>query len=345
MRRRVSLSLGFLILLLSGCVISPRRDGSSGGGGGGGTPIGKLYVTLDSGNAILRFDNALTATGNVAPAATIAGTSTSLLSPRSLVLDVSSDRLFVADPGANAVLVFDTISTKTGNIASNRAIAGALTNLISPIDLALDGGRNLLYVADGGNIFVFSSASTANGNVAPVRIITPSPAFNINGIFLEAATDRLFVSDATIGADAVKVFDNASSLNGSVAAARTITGGNTQLGQPGNLIVDSTGRLIVSNFSPAKITVYSNAATTSGNVTPSGAVTSPDMSGPSQITLNASNGDLYVADTFSARVVVFANIGTANGSVSANRNINGSNTQLGTVGIAEPRGLALDTTR
>ena len=79
MRRRVSLSLGFLILLLSGCVISPRRDGSSGGGGGGGTPTGKLYVTLDSGNAILRFDNALTATGNVAPAATIAGTSTSLL--------------------------------------------------------------------------------------------------------------------------------------------------------------------------------------------------------------------------------------------------------------------------
>src|SRR5436309_12233 len=46
MWRRVSLGLGFLILLLSGCVISPRRDGSSGGGGGGGTSIGKLYVTL-----------------------------------------------------------------------------------------------------------------------------------------------------------------------------------------------------------------------------------------------------------------------------------------------------------
>ena len=76
MWQRVGLGLGFLILLFSGCVISPRRDVSSGGGGGGGTPIGKLVVTLDSGNAILHFDNALTATGNVAPAATIAGSST-----------------------------------------------------------------------------------------------------------------------------------------------------------------------------------------------------------------------------------------------------------------------------
>ena len=345
MRLRVSAVLGLLILFLSGCVISPRRDVSSGGGGGGGTPTGKLYVTLDSGNAILRFDNALTATGNVPPAAIISGTATLLLSPRSVALDIGSDRLFVADPGANAVLVFDNISTKNGNIAPTRTIAGASTNLISPIDLALDGSRNLLYVADGGNIVVFSSASSVSGNQAPARIITPSPAFNVSGIFLDAATDRLFVSDATTGAEAIKVFDNASSLNNSVTAVRTIAGGNTQLGQPGNLIVDSAGRLIVSNFSPPKITVYSNAATTSGNVTPLGAVTSTDMGSPSQIALNAANSDLYVADTFSARVVVFANIGTANGNVSANRNINGSSTQLGTVGITEPRGVALDTTR
>src|SRR5438477_333276 len=81
----------------------------------------------------------------------------------------------------------------------------------------------------------------------------------------------LFLSDPadpTLGADAIRVFDRADTLTGNVAPSRTITGSATQLGQPGGLIVDSAGRLIVSNSSPARITIYSNAAAASGNVIP-----------------------------------------------------------------------------
>ena len=64
MFRRLSLGLSLFALVLSGCVISPRRDGTTSGGGGGGgggtTATGKLYVTNQAQNAILRFDNAST---------------------------------------------------------------------------------------------------------------------------------------------------------------------------------------------------------------------------------------------------------------------------------------------
>ena len=348
MFRRFGLGLSFLALILSGCVISPRRDGATGGGGGGGTTIGKLYVTNDTGNSILRFDNALaaTTTGNLIPAATIQGAATNLARPQAIVLDVAADRLFVADLGGPAILIFDSVSTKTGNVAPTRSIAGGATNLTGPVGVALDQTRNLLYVADGPDVLVYSSASTVGGNVAPARTITPSAGFTsgIGGIFLDSGADRLFLSDPAT--PAIAIFDNASALSSSTAASRTIVGTSTQLTQPGNLIVDSSNRLIVSNFSPPRIIIFSNAATTSGNVSPAGTLTSTDMTGPNQITLNAGNGDLYVADPFGARVLVFANAATANGNASATRNINGANTGFGAGGtVAGPRGVALDTTR
>src|SRR5215471_14480733 len=79
MLRRLTIVVSAVLLLcLAGCVISPRRDVVVSGGGGGATPTGKLYVTNDANNSIIRFDNAFTANGNVAPAATIAGTITQI---------------------------------------------------------------------------------------------------------------------------------------------------------------------------------------------------------------------------------------------------------------------------
>jgi hypothetical protein len=122
------------------------------------------------------------------------------------------------------------------------------------------------------------------------------------------------------------------------------------LGQPAGIVVDSSGRLIVSNFSPAQITVYANAATVNGNVVPSSIVGGGNttLSGPNQIVLNPSvgTGDLYVADPFAGQVAVFANAGTANGNIAPARRIFGSSTSLATTpGVATARGVALDTTR
>src|ERR1051326_7102168 len=99
-----------MIVVLSGCVISPRRTL-----GGGPTPTptptpsptptptpapaatGKLYVTSGSQNSIVRFDNAFTANGNPAPAANINGAATTLSVPIYLALDSTADRLFAVN--------------------------------------------------------------------------------------------------------------------------------------------------------------------------------------------------------------------------------------------------------
>ncbi|HYL94043.1 MAG TPA: hypothetical protein VEW69_12905, partial [Alphaproteobacteria bacterium] len=143
---------------------------------------GKLYVTNASTNAILRFDNAFTATGNMAPAATISGPATTLSNPRYIFLDTANDRLFVANNGGSSILIFDALSTKNGNVAPTRFIAGAGTSLATPVDVALDKTRDLLYVADGSSILVFATASTINGAIPPAR--TLSPGFTARAILL-----------------------------------------------------------------------------------------------------------------------------------------------------------------
>src|SRR5690349_8674927 len=116
--RTLTSALALPLVLLAGCVISPRRDGTTSGGGGGGTPgPGKLYVSNEASNSILRFDGALTATGNVTPAATITNSS-QILAPQFLLVDIGANRLYIASQGAAAVVIFDNASTRNGNITA-----------------------------------------------------------------------------------------------------------------------------------------------------------------------------------------------------------------------------------
>src|SRR5437879_2713802 len=118
----------FCLLLMAGCVISPRR--TLGGGGGTPTPTpsptptptpnpaatGKLYVSNGGSSSILRFDNAFTANGNATPAATIGGANTTLRSPAFITLDAAADRLYIANRGDLSVVVYDNVSTRSGNV-------------------------------------------------------------------------------------------------------------------------------------------------------------------------------------------------------------------------------------
>jgi hypothetical protein len=343
-----------LLLLVSivGCVISPRRTL-----GGGPTPTptptgsptptppaatGKLYVSNGGANSILRFDNALTASGNIVPSATISGASTTLNGPAFITLDATADRLYVANNSNLSILIFDNISTKNGNVAPERTIAGGSTTLVSPTDVSLDKGRNLLYVADDIDIHVFALASTATGNIAPAR--TLNMAFAVSAVFIDSANDRLYAADQA--GNAIAVFDSASTLNGPVTANRTIQGAATHLANPGGIQLDGLGRLVVSNAAPPGITIYNNAATANGNIAPAAEIVGSNtgMSVPDQIVVNTSGtGSLYNADSGAARVAVFSNLNTATGNIAPTRAIVGASTGL-TVG-GQPVGVALDTTR
>ncbi len=308
--RRIYAVFFVIVLLGSGCV-SPRRTpgGSGGGGGGGGGTGGQLYVSAS--NSILHFNNAETSNGNV------------------------------ANQGGGSILVFDNASTLNGNIAPTRVISGNATHLASPIDVALDATNNLLYVADGTSILVFASALTVSGNTAPVRNINLGAT--MGGLFLDATNNQLYVTDP--GDNTVDRLDSASTQDVVGIVGGAIAGVDTKLSQPRGLVLDGSGRIIVSNSAtPVSITVYPNASTATGDVIPVATISGSNtrLQAPGQIALNRSvaNGELYVLDPTATSILIFTNLSTANGNVTPARTISGSNT-----GLTAINGLAIDPTR
>lgn len=152
----------------------------------------KLYVinggTIGTGaNSLLVFENATTVVGNTAPARTISGGSTTLNSPSGGALDVFQDRLYVANAGSDSILVFNAISTISGNKAPDRALTGVLTALDQPRDLYFDLAGDRLYVANAGtdSVLVFNNAGIVTGNTAPNRTVALTPGSIPYGVFVD----------------------------------------------------------------------------------------------------------------------------------------------------------------
>jgi hypothetical protein len=303
----------------------------------------------------MRFDNALTATGNQAPAVTIT-VANIVGSVAYITLDAPNDRLYVADAGDVSILIYDNISTRTVSVAPSRTIAGAVhTTLFNPIDVAFDRVRNVLYVADEQDIIVFgSSALATGGDVAPARTLTTSFTGVVGAIFIDATNDRLYAADASANG-VIAVYDNASTLTtGTPSPTRLITGTNTNLTFPVGIQVDGLGRLVVSNLGnkniiptiPPSITIYSSAAVAiGGNIAPVAQIAGSNTGIliPDQIVVDPSGtGTLYNADPSAARVAVFANLNAATGNVNTlpTRSITGTGLTAG-----QPLGVALDNTR
>ncbi len=203
-----------------------------------------LYAAVQY--ALLAYDGASTAPADQAPTRIIAGAS---LDPifqdldTRLRLDPASDRLFVSND-MGTVAVYDAASTVSGEAQPDRVFTldpGTLLNYIW--GAAYDATRDELYLADsnvGGPIYVVSSASSADGTVAPSRSIG-GPATELAGpsqLGYDAGNDRLVVIDAH--GDNVKVFDLASTLDGDVAPTRVIGGSKLPIDYPNGGYLDPT---------------------------------------------------------------------------------------------------------
>ena len=332
------------MLALAGC----------GGSSSTSTPpppaIGHIYVTLANKDQVAGFPAG--ANGDARPQGLL---TVSPNGPTFVSLDVPHDRLAIrSDDGVPAITVVDNVSGifLNGIATAPRVITGAATTLGTKIDLcALDGTRDLLYVtqdlgAGTGVVLVFGPASTINGDVAPLRSFTL--VFHAGGLLLDAANDRLFLSDPVT--NAISVFDHASTLTGSVVPLRVISGANTQLKLPDQMVLDSSGRLIVSNpgflTNPqsSNILVFANAATANGNIAPAASSMMNQL--PSEMAISPA-GELYVVDG-NALITVYSGVATATGAINPIRVIAGPDTGLGFFQVnvpALPLGIAVDPTR
>ncbi|MFQ5598537.1 MAG: hypothetical protein ACE5GK_10855 [Nitrospiria bacterium] len=253
-----------------------------------------LYVANTAQNAILIYEKASTLKPPVKATRVIAGNLTRLDRPFGVAFDKNTNRLWVANRDANAVLLFDVncdgaTTALAGNIAPCRLlILDGVTLPNFPRDVAIDTGKNILYVSTAGNdsILIYDNAGTIGGppsscttdlsacSQAPARIISPhSGTEDVSklelpfGIYIDEANDRLYVANTGLNIPAIFIYENASTRNGGVVPERVIADGVagglstrlTQLTVPAGIDVDvATGRLsVVNNNSPNNVNVSS----------------------------------------------------------------------------------------
>lgn len=112
------------------------------------------------------------------------------------------------------------------NLAPVATISGALTMLMNPTGLGLDGAGNI-YVADAGRKAVLVFAAAANGNVPPTANISGALTGFVSPSDVKVdSAGRIYVADSGAG----KIFVFAAGANGNVAPTSTFTSPGTLVG-------------------------------------------------------------------------------------------------------------------
>jgi sugar lactone lactonase YvrE len=208
----------------------------------------------------------------LAPTRIIAGSNTTLVSPADLFFDRVRNELYVLDDPR--ILVFNVASLSTGpnNVAPTRTLTTSSTAGMAAI--FVDVNNNRLFLADlDGAIAIYDNASTLpTGTITPTRSILGSNTQLANpaGIQFDGV-GRLVVSNTgTLSvAPSITIYpSSAITAGGNVAPVAQISGSNTGFGTPMQIVVDpsGTGTAYLADSNAAKVAVYANLNTATGNI-------------------------------------------------------------------------------
>ena len=233
--------------------------------------------------------------------------------------------LYVADRGNQSIYIFDNVGTIDGGVDPVRTLSGDNTLLQSPAALAIDGRRDILYVAESATeeILVFPQASLADGDLAPLR--TYPGISRASSLFSDISNNRLYAGDAN--GQAVVAWDNVSSLASGTGPTRTIPLGY----EPSAIFVDTENDfLYVGDPANSSINVYRNASTLGVATTPDRVLQDADNTFLSirSIAINIPNNILFVSDDFVPSVEIFDQADTLDGSTILSRSLQGETTGL-----------------
>jgi DNA-binding beta-propeller fold protein YncE len=145
----------------------------------------RLYILRSTypSSTIAVLENVSSAHSEIVPSRIISGPHTLLDSdPLDMAFDPTGDRLYVSADSPGRVLVFNGISSASGDVAPTHIISGAHALFDFPGGLAVDAASDTLYVSNAGypaggrpsHISIFANASSANGDVSPSRVISGS---------------------------------------------------------------------------------------------------------------------------------------------------------------------------
>jgi uncharacterized repeat protein (TIGR01451 family) len=198
------------------------------------------YNPSASSSGIGVFGGSGSASGQITPTRFLTHTTwiVSSYDVKALAVDTTHDRLYVLRTAYadGQVLVFDGISSASGEITPTRIISGPST-LVGKrsLNMALDVSDDRLYVSayEPDFVMVFDGISSADGDVAPSRVISgPNTTLDFpGGLALDVAADTLYVSNSQKPYH-ISVFENASTITGDIAPTRVISGSDTGLYYP-----------------------------------------------------------------------------------------------------------------
>ena len=230
-------------------------------------------VTFDkAGNSYTTFDNSTTSIGGIVISnkvainrdgqtyntnqdSVITGANTGLISPKGLDVASDSGMILVAENNADtpSISIFSTCTTGDASPLMTLTFA----NGARPWDVDYDANTDRAFVAlTNGTVAVFdevkSKLMAGNANIAVEdRLITPANAgtaveapTNIHGIDYDSLSGSLILSDVGSAAVAddgkIYVLNNVAMASGLVNISTTISGPNTLLGNPVDIMYTGT---------------------------------------------------------------------------------------------------------
>lgn len=166
----------------------------------------------------------------------------------------------------------DVLSLADNATASPRIVTGASTGVGSTEtdSVAFDGRKNLIYAAakvitPNPAVLVFSNAATVTGDVAPARQFAITGATEFEGMEIDEAADRLYVSGTSGN---LYVFNSASTLTGSPTPTATIP-----LTSPGAITLDHRNDRLYIAATATSLYIFDNARQLTSSSTPTHTVT------------------------------------------------------------------------
>jgi len=268
-------------------------------------------VTFDkAGNSYTTFDNSTTSTGGIVISnkvainrdgqtysasqdSIISGTNTGLISPKGLDVASDSGMILVAENNADtpSISIFSTCTT--GNASPLMTLTFA--NNAIPWDVDYDAVTDRAFVAlTNGTVAVFDDVQTklmaGSTNIAiEDRLITPANSgnavdapSNIHGIDYDSVSDSLILSDvgsADVTDDGkIYVLNDVATTSGLVNISTTISGPNTLLGNPVDIMFSGTD-LYVAEKSNNVVMRFNNILSSEGgniNADESASFTAPE---------------------------------------------------------------------
>lgn len=238
---------------------------------------------------------------------------------------VSTGLLYVSDRGNQAVYIYDQVATIDGAVDPVRTISGDNTLLENPTAIAVDGRRDVLYVADSSSqqVLAFPQSSIANGDLAPLRLYPG--LLRGSSLYVDISNNRLYAADALD--QSIKAWDGVSGLSSGTAPNRTIPLGY----EPSAVFVDTQRNLLyVGDPAGGAINIYKNASSLGVAATADSVI--QDASNPfldiRGITINTANDVMFVSDDNVPSVDIFEQASTLDGSIVPDRSLQGDTTGL-----------------